>query len=127
MPVACPTCGGGRQRGTHVSSFVNTAETILVTETTAYPDAVDGVDSSVNPNNENVAMGSFGANYGSPLFGHFKMPNFLFADGHVKAMRIEVTMTPVNMWNTDNKAPLPSTTQDYKNLMNARKRLEALQ
>jgi hypothetical protein len=31
------------------------------------------------------------------------------------------------MWNTDNKAAMPSTTRGYKNLMNAKKRLEALQ
>ncbi|RYG57270.1 hypothetical protein EON80_28455, partial [bacterium] len=30
---------------------------------------------------------------------HLGTGNFLFADGHVKALRPEKTLTPINMWN----------------------------
>jgi prepilin-type processing-associated H-X9-DG protein len=108
---------------------VSSAQTILVTETTNYTTLVDGV-LAANTGQDRIEVGQQGSpadSWGSPIFGHFQMPNFLFADGHVKAMRIEATLSPVNMWNTDNKAAMPSTTRGYKNLMNAKKRLEALQ
>ena len=36
---------------------------------------------------------------------HMQQTNFLFCDGHVKAMRPVATVTPVNMWNVTNAAP----------------------
>jgi prepilin-type processing-associated H-X9-DG protein len=30
------------------------------------------------------------------------MTNFLFCDGHVKAMKSKATITPLNMWNVTN-------------------------
>ena len=35
---------------------------------------------------------------------HLGTTNFLFCDGHVKAMKASATGTPVNMWNVDNLA-----------------------
>jgi len=40
--------------------------------------------------------------------GHLNTCNFLFADGHVKAMKPSATGSPVNMWNVEeNDAPVP--------------------
>jgi prepilin-type N-terminal cleavage/methylation domain-containing protein/prepilin-type processing-associated H-X9-DG protein len=36
---------------------------------------------------------------------HLGMSNFLFCDGHVKAMKPMATYTPVVMWNVTNKTP----------------------
>jgi prepilin-type N-terminal cleavage/methylation domain-containing protein/prepilin-type processing-associated H-X9-DG protein len=36
------------------------------------------------------------------LLNHLGTTNFLFADGHVKAMKPVNTATPINMWNIDN-------------------------
>lgn len=47
--------------------------------------------------------------YGDVLFaGHLGTSNYLFADGHVKAMRPLQTGTPLNMWYSNN-APLSAT------------------
>jgi prepilin-type N-terminal cleavage/methylation domain-containing protein/prepilin-type processing-associated H-X9-DG protein len=40
--------------------------------------------------------------------GHLGTTNFLFADGHVKALKPTATVTPTNMWNITNTAP-PNT------------------
>ncbi len=34
------------------------------------------------------------------FIGHLSTSNYLFADGHVKALRAPATMTPLNMWGT---------------------------
>jgi prepilin-type N-terminal cleavage/methylation domain-containing protein/prepilin-type processing-associated H-X9-DG protein len=36
------------------------------------------------------------------MINHLGMSNFLFGDGHVKAMKPVATGTPLNMWNVDN-------------------------
>jgi prepilin-type N-terminal cleavage/methylation domain-containing protein/prepilin-type processing-associated H-X9-DG protein len=38
------------------------------------------------------------------FLSHLQTTNFLFADGHVKAMKPAATGTPVNMWNITNAA-----------------------
>jgi prepilin-type N-terminal cleavage/methylation domain-containing protein/prepilin-type processing-associated H-X9-DG protein len=43
-------------------------------------------------NQNNVRTGTFG--------GHLGTGNFLFADGHVKAMRLQQTGSPLNMWGS---------------------------
>jgi prepilin-type N-terminal cleavage/methylation domain-containing protein/prepilin-type processing-associated H-X9-DG protein len=51
---------------------------------------------STNPN-----VGSYSSNYGFPFISHLSTTNFLFADGHVKAMKPTQTYTlpgGVNMW-----------------------------
>jgi prepilin-type processing-associated H-X9-DG protein len=40
--------------------------------------------------------------------GHLATVNFLFADGHVKAMKPLATGTPVNMWTCEEDGPLPT-------------------
>jgi prepilin-type N-terminal cleavage/methylation domain-containing protein/prepilin-type processing-associated H-X9-DG protein len=40
------------------------------------------------------------------IINHLQTSNFLFADGHVKAMKPAATVTPVNMWNVLNAAPV---------------------
>jgi prepilin-type N-terminal cleavage/methylation domain-containing protein/prepilin-type processing-associated H-X9-DG protein len=37
-------------------------------------------------------------NFGDYVWGHSGMPNYLFADGHVKAMKPTRTARPYNMW-----------------------------
>ena len=37
----------------------------------------------------------------NPFFGHFGRPNFLFMDGHVKALRLTDTFGTVDMWSVD--------------------------
>jgi prepilin-type N-terminal cleavage/methylation domain-containing protein/prepilin-type processing-associated H-X9-DG protein len=39
------------------------------------------------------------------LMDHLGMSNFLFCDGHVKAMKPTATYSPVVMWNVTNKTP----------------------
>jgi prepilin-type processing-associated H-X9-DG protein len=40
------------------------------------------------------------------------MTNFLFCDGHVKALKPMATISPVNMWNISNTVA-PSAMQGY--------------
>jgi prepilin-type N-terminal cleavage/methylation domain-containing protein/prepilin-type processing-associated H-X9-DG protein len=80
--------GGGSSpmpsnNGVNISAIGSTAQTILITEVlTNYSEVVYN-----NPNN---------------MFkGHLGVVNFLFADGHVKAMKPSQTATPINMWNIE--------------------------
>jgi prepilin-type N-terminal cleavage/methylation domain-containing protein/prepilin-type processing-associated H-X9-DG protein len=45
------------------------------------------------------------------MHNHLGTVSFLFVDGHVKAMRPEQTLSPVNMWNNTNAAPTAILTQ----------------
>ncbi|MGI4788745.1 MAG: type II secretion system protein [Janthinobacterium lividum] len=45
----------------------------------------------------------------SGVQGHTGMTNFLFCDGHAKAMRPSATVLPVNMWSIDNSTDLPNS------------------
>jgi len=45
---------------------------------------------------------------------HLGTGNFLFADGHVKALRPEKTLSPINMWHRDNTAYTGSMDTDSK-------------
>ncbi|RYX82475.1 DUF1559 domain-containing protein [bacterium] len=48
------------------------------------------------------AATSFGTSFGSIMFkGHLQTANFLFADGHVKALKPAATGSPINMWNIE--------------------------
>jgi prepilin-type processing-associated H-X9-DG protein len=48
---------------------------------------------------------SFASSGSIKLTDHLGMSNFLFCDGHVKAMKPMATYTPVVMWNITNKTP----------------------
>lgn len=52
---------------------------------------------------------AFFSNPNAVFTGHLQTANFLFADGHVKAMKPMATGTPVNMWTCehDGAAPAP--------------------
>lgn len=41
---------------------------------------------------------------------HLGMTNFLFADGHVKSMKLIATATPINLWNVTNTTNPSDTT-----------------
>jgi prepilin-type processing-associated H-X9-DG protein len=64
---------------------------------------------------------------GFGLQDHTRMSNYLFADGHVKAMSPMSTVTPINMWNIENTAnfgdlqpgPANQTQGFYLDLVNA--------
>jgi prepilin-type N-terminal cleavage/methylation domain-containing protein/prepilin-type processing-associated H-X9-DG protein len=44
------------------------------------------------------------------MHSHLGTVTFLFCDGHVKAMKPEATMTPINMWNITHAAPTATLT-----------------
>jgi prepilin-type N-terminal cleavage/methylation domain-containing protein/prepilin-type processing-associated H-X9-DG protein len=46
------------------------------------------------------------------LTNHLGTSNFLFADGHVKALKPLGTVTGINMWNVTNTTPAPATITD---------------
>ncbi|RYX80771.1 DUF1559 domain-containing protein [bacterium] len=80
--------GGGTSpmpanNGQSISAMADVARTIVVAETSAdYSEAV--------------------FSDGNAMFkGHLGTVNFLFADGHVKALKPIATVTPVDMWNVE--------------------------
>jgi prepilin-type N-terminal cleavage/methylation domain-containing protein/prepilin-type processing-associated H-X9-DG protein len=75
-----------------LSSYNDSSKTIIVSER--------GGEGS---GNYRFFIGSVGS---VNLFHHLGMPNFLFADGHVKAMKPLATGTPVCMWNLGNSTTL---------------------
>jgi prepilin-type N-terminal cleavage/methylation domain-containing protein/prepilin-type processing-associated H-X9-DG protein len=75
--------GGGAQ----LAQFVDTTRTILIFEASSgnqEPDAVQGANAD-----------------NTTFTNHLAMTNFLFADGHVKALKPIATVTNVNMWGFD--------------------------
>lgn len=78
---------GGPSR---ITALGQPAQTILVGEAKS---PKSWLDSNTGP--EFVANAS----------GHFAVPNWLFADGHVKAVKYRATGTPVNMWTIQEDGP----------------------
>ncbi len=89
--------------GPALTSFVSTATTIVVTEKVA----------TSTPNDEEAVIRmqeTPGIRSGDNLFaGHLATTNYLFCDGHVKALKPFATVdssvggsSPVNMWTIDN-------------------------
>jgi prepilin-type processing-associated H-X9-DG protein len=80
-----------------------------------YPDItidepVAGVGSPDDPVNNNKNDQVF--------VGHMGTGNFLFADGHVKAMKPLATILPTNMWRRDNAVPTTGIDlTSYNNIM----------
>ncbi|HEX9998377.1 MAG TPA: DUF1559 domain-containing protein [Abditibacterium sp.] len=69
-----------------LSAIVSPSQAITVTEAATFPSNTDA-EMQINTNE---------------FFGHLGMPNFLFADGHVKSMKPTATATnDVNMWCND--------------------------
>ena len=74
--------------GVAMAAVADSARTILVTESGDAPFS--------------EAPTSFGTSFGSVMFkGHLQTVNFLFADGHVKALTPTATGSPINMWNIE--------------------------
>lgn len=48
---------------------------------------------------------------------HLGTGNFLFADGHVKALRPEKTISPINMWNRFDNAPFSGSNDSNAKLI----------
>ena len=58
---------------------------------------------------------------GDVLFtNHLGVSNFLFVDGHVKAMKPATTVTPVNMWDNQNRANTSANWTTFVNNVVAR-------
>ncbi len=95
-----PSNVGGTQvnGGAALSQFASSSQTILVLEQ-------DG--NTGNPDLYNV--GDF---YGPPkntqFQNHLTTTNFLFADGHVKALKPNSTVTGANMWTLDPMNDVPT-------------------
>jgi prepilin-type N-terminal cleavage/methylation domain-containing protein/prepilin-type processing-associated H-X9-DG protein len=52
---------------------------------------------------------------GPAFAGHLGTVNFLFVDGHVKALKPSATGTPVNMWSIEEDGVAPASLQDRLN------------
>ncbi len=98
----------------NLAAVPSTSETILVSEY-AYTDAfVNWNGYTVNP---------FLLNFFA-FPGHLQTSNFLFCDGHVKAMKPIATITPNNLWTTEERDGPPTTAAiarqipDWQTLMN---------
>ncbi|RYG64095.1 hypothetical protein EON80_19895 [bacterium] len=91
-PMNRPVQGGGANQAT--MNYPST--TILVMESgwkRTEPDAWSSVDFSALPTagNNNIRF-----------INHLGLSNFLFVDGHVKAMKPTATGNPINLWNAEN-------------------------
>lgn len=76
--------------GAALSQFASSSQTILVLEHS---------DNSGNPDLYQVGDLAGGTN--TNFQNHLGMTNFLFADGHVKALKPMATVTGANMWTLD--------------------------
>jgi prepilin-type N-terminal cleavage/methylation domain-containing protein/prepilin-type processing-associated H-X9-DG protein len=79
--------------GLSLSEFNNPATTIIIHE--------HNRDSGSNRSREISAL---------VFQNHLGMSNFLFMDGHVKALKPTATANPINMWNTRNTTNATDTT-----------------
>ena len=73
--------------GAALAQFASTSQTIVV---------IEHSDNSGNPDLYQVGDLAGGTN--TNLQNHLGMSNYLFADGHVKALKPLATVTGVNMW-----------------------------
>ena len=95
MPLTSANAGDGKA----LAAISDTARTLLITEgETEYSEATVG-----------FAPATFA---GDMFGGHLGTCNFLFADGHVKALKPTATGTPVNMWTIEDDGAGPTSLQD---------------
>jgi prepilin-type N-terminal cleavage/methylation domain-containing protein/prepilin-type processing-associated H-X9-DG protein len=99
--------------GNSLSAIEDSAGTILVAE---YNDGAAHLG-MMDPQSRNWADG-----VGTAFKGHLGMCNFVFADGHVKAMKPAATGTPTNMWtgqsNDVSSAGLLGELNEWQTLVN---------
>ena len=89
-----------RNSGRSLSEFQSPSQTIVVGEIHQQhdPRPALGLDAEININNRT-------------MFGHLGTMNFVFADGHVKAMKGAATANSnINMWSVDPIGTAPSAT-----------------
>lgn len=109
--------------GNHISTFVNPASTIAVTENYVERQHVMDITQRNSTSCNNQWSGG-----GECLWsGHLGTSNYLFADGHVKSLRPMQTIAGnVNMWYRSNQMPTDNIPWAGGNaLTNMRNNLEA--
>ena len=96
-----PTIGGTAPSensfGASLAAIQSVSQVILVGETDAgwaFPE---------------MRVGGTGPEFATNMFkGHLGNSNFLFVDGHVKALKAPATGVPVNMWTIEDSGPAPT-------------------
>jgi len=91
--------------GIHIANFTAPAQTLVVAELNGTRNEGD-----IYKKEEIRDVG---------FRGHLATTNFLFADGHVKALKPSATVTPYNMWLTNNPSgsAMPSTAGAYTHIV----------
>jgi prepilin-type processing-associated H-X9-DG protein len=115
FPSWFSTDNGSPTPVTPLAAISNPASLIEVAESTyGYPDMGWDVAAACTPNPPKQASDCY--NPPAIYAGHNGLGNFLFADGHVKAMHLISTLTPVNLWDIpdiQNNVPAPASAQAY--------------
>lgn len=101
--------------GTHLGQISSPSQLIGVVESWHVPYVTVEVDKDSQAYDDSgtggatYVTGTTAGGYAQFMFvGHLNTCNYLFADGHVKAMKPTQTANPVNLWYRDN-SPLSST------------------
>lgn len=96
-------------RGINISSLTDPSQLISVCETYRQQNAQFSIDLSGNTITTGTVPEFIGKSFyeGTLFAGHLGTSNYLFADGHVKALRPIQTAQPVNLWNKDHLAITP--------------------
>lgn len=95
----------------HLAQVASPSQVIAVTEMWHAPWVSIIIDRNNLPYDDSATGGGVYTAYGDMLFaGHLGTSNYLFADGHVKAMKPTQTARDINLWYNDN-SPLSATGQ----------------
>ncbi len=103
------TAPSGQSTATSLASIGSTAQVILVGES--------GVTWPWPEMNTAATVPDFAINMFVP--GHLGNTNYLFADGHVKAIKPLATANPVNMWTIEDEAAIPQAPVTLTDRLNA--------
>ena len=102
-----------------LAEMVSPSQTIAVTEITNVPWVSFDVDRDSASYDDSGKGGIATTSYGQRLFtGHLGTTNYLFSDGHVKALRPMQTVQGVNLWYYDN-SPFGANSQGMAVLQKA--------
>lgn len=94
--------------GTSIAAMPQTAQTILVGESKDF-------STQMIINGSAGITGTSNDNYALSVQGHLGNSNWLFADGHAKAMKHIATGTPINMWTIEEDGVGPTSLLDRLN------------